>query len=90
MVINSPKSSYDDAVKGENTRKAANSWRDFLTVVTMFLKAGKIPDSPLQSPEKALPSRTKSHDFYSKKMSAKKHNQISSPTNLVFTFKLFT
>lgn len=70
-------------------RKAANSWRDFLTVVTMFLKAGKIPDS-LQSPGKALPSRTKSHDFYIKKMSAKLHNQISSPTNLVFTFKLFT
>lgn len=35
----------------------------------------------------ALP-RTKSHNFYIK-MSAKKHNQISLTTNLVFTFKPF-
>ena len=69
-------------------RKAANSWRDFLTVETTFPEAGEIADS-IQSPGKALPSRTKSHNFYIKKMSAKKHNQISSTTNLVFTFKPF-
>jgi hypothetical protein len=61
-------------------RKAASSWKDFLTVVTVFLKAAEISDR--------VQSQAGPNHMISISRRCLQRN-ITLRTNLVSTFKLF-